>query len=97
MLRSAAAIVIAVTVGIAFDWAVWSRLMQYLDPDHYQPERLRWRDTVFPRVLLLVIASVGMGIESRHPFVVLRYLSMTVFVIGTAWGVLLAWRRLRQS
>lgn len=97
MLATIGTIILAVTVGIAYDWAIWSRLMQYLDPGHSQPDRSRWRDTLIPRMLLLAIASIGVGIEIRHPFPGLRYLSIAVFVIGIAWGILLAWRRLHQD
>jgi hypothetical protein len=97
MLKIAGAIVIAVTVCIASDWAFWSRFMQYLDPDHYGPDRLRWRDTLSPRMPLLVIAAVGIGIESHYTSLILRFLSLTVLVIGIAWGILPALRRLRQN
>lgn len=87
----------AIGAGIVFDWAFWSGLMRYLDTDFYQPNRLHWRHDLFPRIILLAFASAGMGIESQRPSPELRYLCISVFLIGTFWGLWLAVRRLRQS
>lgn len=98
MFEIIAIVIFATFVGIAADWAIWSRFMMLFDRDtaSREPNRLHWRDDLFPRALLLIAASAGMGIDYVSPSAILRYICILTFLSGLFWGILLAFLRIQQ-
>jgi len=88
--------IVAPVVGVAVDWAMFVRVVNWMDLNWVEKGKSRYSDFLYPRVILVILSSMILCYAAIYSYEYVSLAATILFVVANSIAYIQVYRAKRQ-